>query len=234
MDEQQGGRDRADLAYRDSGPVHGNPVVLLHGAGSDSSTWDAIRAWPEDWRVIRVDLPGHGHSPWLANYALPEMADSVITLIRNLNLGQVDLVGHSMGAMVAYILAERAPGLVRRLGLVEPPPPVPASPPRDEGPRPHVPLSYDWSFQAAFTRSRNNPDRSWWEDLSQISAETLILAGQHGSYPADTHQDMAQEIPNCRVTFLDTGHQVHQERPLELMAALRQFLESRTRPSAKP
>jgi pimeloyl-ACP methyl ester carboxylesterase len=145
-------------------------------------------------------------------------------------LAKVDLVGHSMGAMVAYLLAQRAPEHVRCLVLAEPPPPLPASPPRHEGDRPAGELTYDWRFQAPFSRQRNRPEPSWWTQLSAITAPTLILAGRNGSYPIDGMTAMADRIPNCRLLFLDAGHQIHEDQPAEFIAALRNFLETESPP----
>ena len=213
------------LAYRQVGS--GRPVVLLHGTGADAFTWDAVSGWPESWRVLAFDLRGHGRSPWTTSYELPDLADDVIGMLDALDLPHVDLVGHSMGGMVAYLLAARAPERIRRLVLAEPPPPVPAVPPRDEGTRPDRELSYDWDFQAPFSRQRNDPDPSWWTGLDRITAPTLILAGTRGSFPVESVRAMAERIPDCRLEFLDAAHHLHEEQPTAFAAAVTGFLSDR-------
>jgi 3-oxoadipate enol-lactonase len=199
-------------------------VVALHGSGSDSASWDVI-TWPGQWRVLALDLRGHGHSPWTAAYELPDMVNDVIGMLDWLELARVDLVGHSMGAMVAYLIAQQAPERVRCLVLAEPPPPLPAAPPRDEGDRPAGELTYDSCFQAAFSRQRNGPEPSWWTQLSAITAPTLILAGRNGSFPIDVMTAMADRIPNCELLLLDAGHQIHEDQPADFIAALTTFLD---------
>ncbi|MFC9255154.1 alpha/beta fold hydrolase [Amycolatopsis thailandensis] len=98
------------LAFRETGPRTGVPVVLLHALGSKSGTWDDF-ASRLDRRVLAVDLPGHGDSAHAEKYSLETMADAVAELLDD----QVDLVGHSMGGRVAVLLAQRLPGQVRRL-----------------------------------------------------------------------------------------------------------------------
>jgi 3-oxoadipate enol-lactonase len=208
-------------------------VVLLHGIGSDSATWDVI-AWPDQWRLLAFDLRGHGRSPWTAEYELSDMVTDVIGMLDSLGLPQVDLVGHSMGAMVAYLLAERAPERVRCLILAEPPPPTPASPPRHEGDRPVHSLTYDWRFQAPFSRQRNSPDPSWWSKLTCITANTLILAGRNGSFPIDDLTAMADRIPDCQLLLLDAGHQIHQDQPSGLRRCNNRFAQLRTPQSSSP
>ncbi len=214
-----------ELAGREWGPVDGRAVVLLHGTGADSTTWSAIAGWPPTWRILALDLRGHGRSPWAGSYELPDLGLDVVDRLDARGWRQVDLVGHSMGAVVAYLLAQRHPSRVRRLVLVEPPPPLPASPPREEGARPSRILDYDWGFQAPFSRQRNHPDPSWWRDLSAITAPTLILAGRDGSFALTDHEAMATRIPDCRLVRLDGGHNLHEDQPAGFLAEVGRFLD---------
>ncbi len=210
------------LACRESGA--GRPVVLLHGAGDDSATWDGFE-WPGGWRVLALDLRGHGRSPRPGSYPVPAMAGDVVGTLDGLGVDGFDLVGHSMGGMVAYLVAQRWPARVRRLVLVEPSPPVPAVPPREEGPRPDRELPYDWEFQPQFSRQRNAPDPAWWDGLARITAPTLLLAGNQGAYPAATLRAVADRIPGCRLDHLDGGHMLHHDQPAAVRAALVAFLD---------
>ncbi|WP_233594876.1 alpha/beta fold hydrolase [Amycolatopsis sp. WAC 04169] len=98
------------LAFRETGPSVGVPVVLLHALGSKAGTWDDFAA-RLDRRVVAVDLPGHGDSAHAESYSLEVMADGVAELLGE----EADLVGHSMGGRVAVLLAQRLRGRVRRL-----------------------------------------------------------------------------------------------------------------------
>lgn len=94
--------------------------MFLHGLGSCADDWRLqLPAVVDDYRVILVDLPGHGRS------ALPRgpltvegMAGEVDALLAHLGEGAVHLVGLSLGACVALALALRAPARVRSLTLV--------------------------------------------------------------------------------------------------------------------
>src|SRR3990170_838654 len=83
------------LGYRDSGDPGGAPVVLLHGSGSNSRTWDRFAAHltAAGHRAIAVDLRGHATSARTADYALAGIRDDVLGLLEVLDLRDVVLVG---------------------------------------------------------------------------------------------------------------------------------------------
>jgi len=95
------------LAYRDKGK--GKPVILLHGFGASSYTWRFIEpALVKDgFRVLTVDLKGFGLSdkPIDEKYSIFDQADLVSAFIRQLQLKDVTIIGHSLGGGVALVLA---------------------------------------------------------------------------------------------------------------------------------
>lgn len=108
--------------YRDEGADTIATVLLLHGYGASTATWDA---WAETlkgrFRVVRVDLPGHGLTRAPDTFpATPDTyADFVDQFANKLGLGPVVVVGNSMGGNVAWRLAERHPQRVAGLVLVD-------------------------------------------------------------------------------------------------------------------
>jgi pimeloyl-ACP methyl ester carboxylesterase len=154
------------------------------------------------------------------------MRDDVLGLLDSLGINQVTLVGHSMGAIVAYLLAGERPERVDRLVLEEPPPPVPADPARilTEEER-EEPASFDWEMAAAIYRQRNVPDPAYWDRLAAIIAPTLIVAGGSGSHlPQNEMTRMARTIPDCRLITIEAGHLVHEKEPEEFAARVEAFL----------
>jgi len=106
--------------YRDRGT--GPAVVLLHGSNSSLLTWEAwANALAADYRVITVDLPGHGLTgpDPLARYSAAEMADFVERFLSTINVPRFTLVGNSMGGNVAWHYTLRHPDKVERLVLVD-------------------------------------------------------------------------------------------------------------------
>ena len=97
---------------------HGSPVVFLHGLFGQGKNWTQIaKAFADDHRVLLVDLPHHGRSPWPEHFDFFAIADQVGQLLSSDD--PVALVGHSMGGKVAMILALRHPDLVERLCVVD-------------------------------------------------------------------------------------------------------------------
>jgi pimeloyl-ACP methyl ester carboxylesterase len=96
------------------------PVVLLHGLGSSSRDWDFQRvALQARYRVIAIDLPGHGSRPRPRRpLSVHGMAGEVTRVLKDEALPAAHVVGVSLGACVALSLALQAPDRVRSLTLV--------------------------------------------------------------------------------------------------------------------
>ena len=105
------------------GPQDGVPVVFLHGASGSMRTY----AWLPDEivegrRIVRVDLRGHGrseHAP--GTYDVDHYGEDVAAVLRETVGRPAVLVGHSLGGVVAWWLAQRHPDLVVAAFLEDPP-----------------------------------------------------------------------------------------------------------------
>ncbi|HVD57400.1 MAG TPA: alpha/beta hydrolase [Thermoleophilaceae bacterium] len=105
------------------GPEDGPPVVFLHGVSGSMRTY----AWlPEEiaegLRIVRVDLRGHGdseHAP--GAYDIDSYGEDVADLLRETVRRPAVLVGHSLGGVVAWWVAQRHPELVVAAFLEDPP-----------------------------------------------------------------------------------------------------------------
>lgn len=107
-----------DIYYEEDG--QGPAVLLLHGLLFSTRAWEhQAAALAGRYRTIAVDLRGHGRSASPPGpYTLDEMADDVSALMRHLGVERADLVGHSMGGMIAMRLALARPETVRSLSLL--------------------------------------------------------------------------------------------------------------------
>lgn len=87
-------------------------AVLIHGMQSDHRAWHRVAAdlHHDGFRVVAVDLAGHGLSPRSRRYSPRRWADDVIESLEPVLDGPPDLlVGHSLGGLVASLVAERFP-----------------------------------------------------------------------------------------------------------------------------
>lgn len=98
----------------------GQPLLLIHGVGLRAEAWGPqIAGLSQGAHVIAVDMPGHGDSDLLPEGArLPDYVAWAARVIRALDLGPVNVAGHSMGSLIAGGLAVEHPELVRRVALL--------------------------------------------------------------------------------------------------------------------
>jgi pimeloyl-ACP methyl ester carboxylesterase len=110
--------DGARLYYDETGS--GPPLLFVHGLGSSGRDWFAQASHFEtSYRVIRVDLRGHGRSQCPRGpYHIATFARDVAVLLRKIDATPAHVVGLSMGGMVALQLAADVPRLVRSLVVV--------------------------------------------------------------------------------------------------------------------
>lgn len=96
-------------------------MVLLHSAGLDLTYWEPqIAALRSTRRVIAVDLPGHGRSPATPDdMQIDAVSDAVADAVQTVAADPVDLVGLSVGGLVAQTIAVRRPAMVRTLTLID-------------------------------------------------------------------------------------------------------------------
>lgn len=118
-----------DIHYRDQGPKDAPALILIHGSNASLHTWDdwATRL-QSDYRIIRMDLPGHGISgPHPdADYSADAMIDAVQSVANAADIERFTVVGNSMGGWVSWRFALAYPEHVSRLVLIDasgPPPP---------------------------------------------------------------------------------------------------------------
>ncbi|WP_327586875.1 alpha/beta fold hydrolase [Nonomuraea sp. NBC_00507] len=113
--------DGGSIHVSQDGPRDAPALVLIHGLAGSSRWWDAlVPALAKTYRVIQVDLLGHGRSakPAGGGYTIPEQGRRVGQALDRLGVRQAVVVGHSTGGSVATALAEQRGDLVTALALV--------------------------------------------------------------------------------------------------------------------
>jgi sigma-B regulation protein RsbQ len=111
-----------------SGPEDGRPMVFSHGFGCDQTVWRYVApAFADRYRVVTFDHIGSGGSDISAydpdKYAdLAGYAADVVEIVRELDLTDVVLVGHSVSAMIGALAVIAAPERFAELVMVSPSP----------------------------------------------------------------------------------------------------------------
>ncbi|MDQ6715289.1 MAG: alpha/beta hydrolase [Actinomycetota bacterium] len=209
------------FGYRVAGePRGGVPAVLLHATGETSQSWDGFMSrWSEVGLAYGLDLRGHGRSVWSGPYGLEVFAADVLGFMDEVGLAEVDLVGHSLGGLVACLVAADAPGRVRRLVLEDVGVPHPREVVVVE--RPAGRLDFDWDLVGPVRAQIDDPDPQWPVRVGQIRADTLVVAGGPSSpVPQEHVAEMAARIPRGRLLTVGGGHMVHDARPDEFADAV--------------
>lgn len=103
----------------------GPPVVLLHGFGDDGACWGATAGTFVDAgrSVLALDTAGHGRTalPEGEPFTAERRARDTVAVMDHLGIDQAALVGHSMGALTAMLVAADRPDLVTGVLLEDPP-----------------------------------------------------------------------------------------------------------------
>jgi pimeloyl-ACP methyl ester carboxylesterase len=98
----------------------GAPAVLLHGGSLTARTWDYLAiALRSDFRLIALDMRGHGASDWADDYSIESYAADLMAVIDGLGIERARLVGMSLGGTVACEFALRHPDRTESLAMVD-------------------------------------------------------------------------------------------------------------------
>ena len=103
------------INYTRSG--RGEPLVLVHGVGSSLDGWSGVCSGLEDsFDILRLDLRGHGLSARIeAEFSIDDFASDVLAMMDQEGVAQADLMGFSLGGLIAQRLASQSPDRFRRV-----------------------------------------------------------------------------------------------------------------------
>lgn len=212
-------------------------IVCLHGAASRPATWHRLAS---DVRaagggVFAPPLLGHRHASRPRRYPLPAFADDVLRRIDAAGIDRFMLVGHSLGAYTAVLVAQAVPERVTRLVLEEPPVPPrttqdgrpikPGGQLRLRGAAPVTWLRCDPRLLGQVVTQLNDPQPDWWAGLARIDVPTLVVAGGTLSHVSQRRQALLVEsLPDARLVKTYAGHRVHTKDYLAFSKAVLPFL----------
>ncbi|WP_409301320.1 alpha/beta fold hydrolase [Peribacillus sp. SCS-155] len=110
--------EETKLAYIDQG--NGETLVLVHGFCGSSGYWEkVIPELTDNFRIIAIDIQGHGKSPIMSEtFQIEDLADDICSLLDRLSVGKVFMFGHSLGGYITLAFAEKYQNMLKGAGLV--------------------------------------------------------------------------------------------------------------------
>ena len=98
----------------------GKPLLLIHGFLENSSMWNAFtQQWVKNFKVIRLDLPGHGKTPaHTYHHPMAFYAQICNQLLHHLSIKEAIVIGHSMGGYVGLEILNQFPDKITQLILL--------------------------------------------------------------------------------------------------------------------
>ena len=160
------------LAYVPLGDPRGQPVVLIHGYTDNARDWVPLVPYLSPrFHLILVDIRGHGRSskPECC-YTRFDFAYDIKLLLDKLGIAQADVIGHSLGSIVAQTLAEYWPERTRGVVLIS----------STVGPRPGGPpgkSDFDYAAQIRQLKEPIDPDSpfmiAWWSSPTPVDADFM-------------------------------------------------------------
>ncbi len=163
--------DGVTLAYIDTGNPTGPPVVLIHGYTDNARDWVPLLPYlSKRFRLILVDIRGHGKSskPECC-YTRLDFAYDIKLLLDVLSIRQVDVIGHSLGSIIAQTFAEYWPERTDRVVLIS-----------STGGRPPdstAPPQFDYAAEIRKLKDPIDPDSpfmiAWWDSPTPVNPDFI-------------------------------------------------------------
>jgi len=100
------------------GIVSATPLLFIHGWGVDSRIWrQQMKHFSQFYKVVAIDLPGHGKSSW-QKISFSEIARDIVAVMEKLGFKEFGIIGSSLGGLVALKMFDSAPKKIKCLVLV--------------------------------------------------------------------------------------------------------------------
>jgi pimeloyl-ACP methyl ester carboxylesterase len=227
---------------------HGKPLVLLHGGVQtiDLTFGPLLEPLAAGRQVIAVELQGHGHTADTGRpMTIEGLAGDVVALLDHLGIAQADLLGFSLGGLVACAVAVGSPGRVGRLIVASADPHRPPgreSAPIDEDRLPTqadflamrdaylavAPDPAHFDEAAARTSAMVHEFPGWTDELRSLRVPTLLIFGDRDFSPLADVVELFELLPDAQLAVLPaTTHVGVTQRPEAMLALITPFLDVR-------
>jgi pimeloyl-ACP methyl ester carboxylesterase len=225
----------------------GRPLVLLHGGlmTIDLNFGPLLKPLAAGRQVIGVELQGHGHTADTDRpMTIEALAGDVVALLDHLGIAEADLLGFSLGGLVAYAVALSAPARVGKLIVASadahrPPGRESAALGEDRLPTPAdfqawrdaydavAPDPAHFDEFAARVSAMVHEFPAWTDELRSLRAPTLLVFGDRDFSPLADVLELFGLLPNAQLAVLPaTTHVGLTRRPSEMLVLITPFLDA--------
>lgn len=207
----------------------GEPLILLHGNGEDSSYFvHQIEYFKKDYRVIAVDTRGHGKSPrGDAPFTIRQFADDLFEFMNELDIEKAHILGFSDGGNIALCFALRYPERVKSLVLNG----------ANLFPR-GVKFSVQFPVEVGYRMAKLLSQKEKYEmlglmvhdpaltfdDIRNIKVPALVIAGDKDMIKDDHTRLIAEHLPLGKLEIIKGSHFCAAENPSEFNEIVSGFL----------
>jgi pimeloyl-ACP methyl ester carboxylesterase len=170
-----------------AGPVHGDPVLALHGFPESKHEWCSLldELGANGYRAVAPDQRGYSpdaRPPDVADYQIRHLVDDVLGMADTLGAATFHLVGHDWGGLVAWHVAGRHPERVRTLSIVSTPHPRPFAAARASDP--------DQQQRSTYIPFLQTPDAPEQAFLADDAAQLRALLADLGDDAVQAHVEV--------------------------------------------
>lgn len=220
------------LHYTEKGT--GEPLILLHGNGGNSDCFVyQISYFARNYRVIAIETRGHGRTPrGTAPFTIRQFAEDLHHFMDKHGIEKANLLGFSDGGNIALVFALKYPERVKNLiidGANLDPSGV------DIKLQLSITLEYykarlfSWKSQkirghAEMLRLLVKDPNIKRDSLKNLNVRTLVMAGTQDLIKESHTRLIARNIPGAELKFIEGGHGIASENPLDFNKAVEKFL----------
>lgn len=222
------------LYYREKG--NKEPFILLHGNGQDGSYFThQIEYFSDRYRVIALDTRGHGKSPrGTKPFTIEQFSFDLYDFMGELEISEAVILGFSDGANIAMKFAMNYPDKVKALilngGNLDP---------KGVKRTTQIPIEFGYKIARRFASKSheakknaemlglmvNDPNIER-NDLSKITAPTLVICGKNDMIRESHTKEIAENIPNAKLSIIKGNHFIANKRYLTFNKEVECFLQT--------
>ncbi len=214
--------NQVELYYQVKG--QGMPLILLHGNGDSHKDLETLgTALAETYKVYLVDSRGHGKSSHHnKEFKYEDLAEDIDLFIRELHLENVNIMGHSDGAIIATLLAIYKNPYLRKIILLG----VTLKPEQMKAEWAcWIHSEYEKHKHPLFRLMLEEPQIEF-EDLEQIDIPALVVAAEDDVMAAENYIEIAKRIPKGKLYIVENeDHMSYVNHTDKFAAKAQEFLK---------